>query len=70
VPYSAFSDIYDEDHFISSLEGYVKVVRELLEELMERYDFNISKIPNFRVQAWSPASYYLQEVYHVLSEKR
>ncbi|XP_059631861.1 O-fucosyltransferase 10 [Cornus florida] len=63
---SGFSDIYDEDHFITTIEGYVKVVRELPEGLMERYDFNISNIPNFRVQAWAPASYYSEEVYPVL----
>ncbi|KAL2467689.1 O-fucosyltransferase family protein [Forsythia ovata] len=67
---SEFADIYDEDHFISSLKDFVTVVRNLPEELMESYDFNITNIPNIRVQAWAPARYYLDEVYPVLQEKR
>ncbi|CAK9139856.1 unnamed protein product [Ilex paraguariensis] len=63
---SNFSDIYNEDHFITTLEGYMKVVRELPDELMERYDFNISNIPVFQVPAWAPTRYYLEEVYPVL----
>ena len=46
------------------------MVRELPKEMMELYDFNISNIPNFRVQAWATAKYYLEEVYPVLSEQR
>lgn len=64
--YSKFSDIYDEDRFISTLEGYVKVAKELPQDLMERYNYNISNIPNFRVQAWASASYYTEVVYAVL----
>ena len=64
--YSKFADIYDEDHFISTLEGYVKVVKELPQDLMERYDYNTSNIPNFRVQAWASVSYYTGVVYPVL----
>ncbi|GMP47064.1 hypothetical protein CsSME_00014992 [Camellia sinensis var. sinensis] len=67
---SQFSDIYDEGHFITTLEDYVKVSRMLPEELMEVYDFNISNIPNFRVQAWATAKYYLEEVYPVLTKQR
>ncbi|KAG8633076.1 hypothetical protein MANES_18G074400v8 [Manihot esculenta] len=66
---SEFRDIYDEDYFIATLEGHVKVVKELPDEVMERYDYNISSIPNIRVQAWAPANYYLGEVYPVLLEK-
>ena len=33
---------------------------------MQRYDYNISNIPNFHVQAWSTANYYLAEVLPVL----
>ncbi|KAI3803972.1 hypothetical protein L1987_32138 [Smallanthus sonchifolius] len=67
---SEFGDIYDEEHFISTLKKYVDVVRELPKELMEHYDFNISNIPNFRVPAWASASYYLEQVYPVLKEQR
>ncbi|XP_044474636.1 O-fucosyltransferase 10-like [Mangifera indica] len=66
---SEFGDIYDEDHFISSFDGYVKVVRELPDLLMEKYEYNISNIPNIRVQAWAPANYYIGEVYPVLKEQ-
>ncbi|OWM88450.1 hypothetical protein CDL15_Pgr003862 [Punica granatum] len=66
---SEFGDIYDEDHFISTLEANVKVVRMLPEELMERYNFSITNIPNLRVQAWATTNYYLREVYPILKEQ-
>lgn len=69
ICFSKFGDIYDEDHFIAALEGYVKVVKELPGALMQRYDYNISNIPNFHVQAWSPANYYLGEVLPVLQRE-
>ncbi|KZV28837.1 hypothetical protein F511_06271 [Dorcoceras hygrometricum] len=65
-----FADIYDEDHFISTLKGYVTVVRDLPKDLTDSYDFNISDIPNFRVYAWASARFYLDEVYPVLQENR
>ncbi|KAJ8551224.1 hypothetical protein K7X08_000594 [Anisodus acutangulus] len=64
-----FGDIYDEDHFISTLKDYVTVVKELPAELMERYS-NISNIRNLRVQSWAPPRYYLEEVYPVLLKRR
>ncbi|KAK1419257.1 hypothetical protein QVD17_28421 [Tagetes erecta] len=67
---SEFADIYDEEHFISVLKKHVHIVRELPEDLMERYDFNMSNVPNFRVPAWASASYYLEHVYPVLIEQR
>nr|GEV06720.1 O-fucosyltransferase 10-like [Tanacetum cinerariifolium] len=67
---SEFGDIYDEEHFIDTLEEYVDVVRELPKDVMEDYDFNISNIPNFRVPAWASATYYVEEVYPVLREHR
>ncbi|KAJ7959099.1 O-fucosyltransferase family protein [Quillaja saponaria] len=66
---SDFGDIYDEDHFIATLKGYVKVVKELPESLMGRYDYNISNITNFRVQPWASVKYYLGEVYPVLQRQ-
>ncbi|XVF64627.1 hypothetical protein PTKIN_Ptkin09bG0183300 [Pterospermum kingtungense] len=63
---SLFGDIYNEDHFIDNLKGYVNVVRELPEALMERYDHNISNIPNLRVPAWAPINYYLEVVHPIL----
>ncbi|KAM3238415.1 O-fucosyltransferase 10 isoform X2 [Capsicum annuum] len=67
---SKFGDIYDEDHFISTLKDYITVVKKLPAELMERYDSNISNIQNLRVQAWAPPRYYLEEVYPVLFKWR
>ena len=66
---SEFRDIYDEDHFIANLEGYVKVVKEVPEELMLKYENNITNVPSFRVQAWASVSYYLGEVYPVLQQQ-
>lgn len=67
--YSEFGDIYDEDHFITTLKGFVEVVQELPEVVMERYDYNITNIPNIRIEAWAPVSYYLEEVYPVLRKQ-
>ncbi|KAL3845560.1 hypothetical protein ACJIZ3_002963 [Penstemon smallii] len=65
-----FADIYDEDHFISSLKDYVLVVRDLPNELMESYNFSINNIPTIRVQAWASSRFYLDEIYPVLQETR
>ncbi|KAE8656311.1 putative naringenin-chalcone synthase [Hibiscus syriacus] len=66
---SQFGDIYDEDHFINNLKGYVNVVRELPEALMESYDRNLSNIPNFRVQAWASVNYYLGVLLPILRDQ-
>ncbi|KAK6939829.1 GDP-fucose protein O-fucosyltransferase [Dillenia turbinata] len=66
---SEFGDIYDVDHFITTLEGHVKVVQELPHVLMEKYNYNISNVPNFRVQALASSNYYLKEVYPILHEQ-
>ncbi|KFK32890.1 hypothetical protein AALP_AA6G300900 [Arabis alpina] len=65
---SSFGDIYDEDHFISSLEGYVKVVRDVPDEIMNRFNYNVTSIPTIRVQAWATVNYYIGEVNPVLKE--
>ncbi|XP_047959098.1 O-fucosyltransferase 10-like isoform X1 [Salvia hispanica] len=65
---SKFADIYDEDHFISSLKDYIMVVRNLPDELMESYNSSISAIPSIKVPAWAPARYYMNEVYPVLQD--
>lgn len=69
ISYSEFGDIYDEDHFISTLDGYVKVVKELPEALMERHNYNMTNITNIRVQAWAPVSYYLGVVSPILQKE-
>ncbi|KAL3736663.1 hypothetical protein ACJRO7_025581 [Eucalyptus globulus] len=66
---SEFGDIYDEDHFIATLNGYVKVIRRLPEEVMERYGHNITNMPNIRVPAWATAKYYRREVFPVMKEQ-
>lgn len=63
---SLFDDIYDEQHFINTLYGFVRVVRELPTTLMEQYDYNISNVPIVQVPAWSPIGYYLEEVFPIL----
>ncbi|KAK9110185.1 hypothetical protein Sjap_018245 [Stephania japonica] len=63
-----FGDIYDEDHFIETLKDYVTVVKELPTDLMERYNNNIGNVPNVKVRAWAPASFYLQDVHPILLE--
>ncbi|XP_010530190.1 PREDICTED: uncharacterized protein At1g04910-like [Tarenaya hassleriana] len=65
---STFGDIYDEDHFVRTLEGYVKVVRELPDEIMARCSYNFTSIPNLSVEAWASANHYMREVYPVLKD--
>eukprot|EP00249_Psilotum_nudum_P003058 c16374_g2_i1 orf=1-1251(-) len=65
---SSFGDIYDEDYFISTLMDDVRVVKQLPDYLMESISNNISNVFNFRVKAWSPASFYLQTVLPKLLE--
>ncbi|KAL6870856.1 hypothetical protein ACP4OV_014704 [Aristida adscensionis] len=65
---SKFGDIYDEEHFIETLRKYVRVVKELPEDVFVKFDHNISMIPNMRTKAFSPESYYLQNVLPKLLE--
>ncbi|XP_062181879.1 O-fucosyltransferase 9-like isoform X2 [Phragmites australis] len=67
---SKFGDIFDEDHFIETLRKYVRVVKELPEDVFLRFDRNISAIPNMRTKAFSSPSYYLQNVLPKLLELR
>ncbi|KMT20000.1 hypothetical protein BVRB_1g000230 [Beta vulgaris subsp. vulgaris] len=63
---SPFDAIYDEQHFVNTLNGFVRVARELPLILMEQYDNNISNVPIIQVPAWSSISYYLEEVFPIL----
>lgn len=38
------------------------VVRELPDDILQRFDNNISNIVNLRVKAWSSPAHYLQKV--------
>ncbi|KAG8499487.1 hypothetical protein CXB51_005946 [Gossypium anomalum] len=59
---SKFGDIFDEEFFIHALTNHVNVVRELPEDVLQRFDNNISNIVNLRVKGWSNAAHYLQKV--------
>ncbi|KAK8623990.1 hypothetical protein V6N13_065349 [Hibiscus sabdariffa] len=59
---SKFGDIFDEEYFIHALRNHVSVVRELPEDVLQRFDNNISNIVNLRVKGWSSAAHYLQKV--------
>ncbi|XP_040944316.1 O-fucosyltransferase 9 isoform X2 [Gossypium hirsutum] len=59
---SKFGDIFDEEFFVHALRNHVNVVRELPEDVLQRFDNNISNIVNLRVKGWSSAAHYLQKV--------
>ncbi|GJT28931.1 O-fucosyltransferase 9 isoform X1 [Tanacetum coccineum] len=65
---SKFGDIFDEEFFIYALRSHVNVIRELPEDVLERFDNNISNIVNLRVKGWSSPNYYLQKVLPKLVE--
>ncbi|CAK9225835.1 unnamed protein product [Sphagnum troendelagicum] len=64
---SVFGDIFDEDHFISSLAHQVRILRELPKEVMVRFE-NISTIPRVKVRAWSLPRFYLETALPVLKQ--
>lgn len=59
---SKFGEIFDEEFFIHVLRNNVRIIKELPEDILERFDHNISNIVNLRVKAWSSPKYYLQRV--------
>ncbi|KAK1427184.1 hypothetical protein QVD17_15867 [Tagetes erecta] len=65
---SKFGDIFDEEFFIYALRNHVNVVRSLPQDILERFDNNISNIVNLRVKGWSSPTYYLQKVLPKLME--
>ncbi|TKY49950.1 GDP-fucose protein O-fucosyltransferase [Spatholobus suberectus] len=65
---SNFGDIFDENFFIQSLGNRVHVVRELPDDILQRFDNNISNIVNLRVKGWSSSAHYLQKVLPKLLE--
>ncbi|KAJ4701103.1 O-fucosyltransferase [Melia azedarach] len=67
---SKFGDIFDEDFFIHALRNNVNVVKELPEDILQQFDYNISSIVNLRVKAWSSPTYYLQKVLPKLQQMR
>ncbi|KAK6940335.1 GDP-fucose protein O-fucosyltransferase [Dillenia turbinata] len=65
---SKFGDIFDEEYFIHALRSSVNVVSELPEDVLQKFDNNISNIVNLRVKAWSSTTYYLEKVLPKLLE--
>ncbi|KAL6642329.1 hypothetical protein ACP70R_020510 [Stipagrostis hirtigluma subsp. patula] len=65
---SKFGDIFDEDHFIETLREHVRVVKMLPEDVLLRFNHNISSIPNMRTKAYSCPNYYVQKVLPKLRE--
>ncbi|GER39184.1 O-fucosyltransferase family protein [Striga asiatica] len=67
---SKFGDIYDEDFFIKTLENDVRIVRTIPGHIMERFDYNMSNVHNFRIKAWSSIKYYTDTVLPKLLEEK
>ncbi|KAG6412986.1 hypothetical protein SASPL_125682 [Salvia splendens] len=68
--HSKFSDIYDEELFIKTLETDVRIVKTITGNIMERFDYNLSNVYNFRIQAWSSINYYKDTVLPKLLEEK
>ncbi|CAL9099897.1 unnamed protein product [Musa textilis] len=65
---SKFKDIFDEEYFKETLKNHVRVVKELPQDMLQRFDNNISNILNMRTKALSSKAYYLQKVLPKLLE--
>lgn len=66
---SKFSEIYDEEYFIKTLENDVRIVNKIPEYIMERFDHNMTNVYNFRIKAWSSIQYYRDTVLPRLLEE-
>ncbi|KAG6579249.1 Protein ESMERALDA 1, partial [Cucurbita argyrosperma subsp. sororia] len=66
---SKFSEIYDEEYFIKTLENDVRIVNKIPEYIMERFDHNMTNVYNFRIKAWSSIQYYKDMVLPRLLEE-
>lgn len=67
---SKFGDIYNEEFFIKTLENDVRVVQTVPGYIMERFDYNLTNVYNFRIKAWSSIKYYSDTVLPKLLEER
>ncbi|KAL6505809.1 Protein ESMERALDA 1 [Orobanche hederae] len=67
---SKFGDIYDEEFFIKTLENDVRIVGTIPGYIMERFDYNMSNVHNFRIKAWSSIKYYSDTVLPKLLEEK
>lgn len=66
--FSKWRGIFDEDHFIETLREHIRVVKELPEVVLLRFNRNISSIPNMRTKAYSSPNHYKQKVLPKLLE--
>lgn len=67
---SKFGDIYDEEFFVKALENDVRIVETVPGYIMERFDYNMSNVYNFRIKAWSSINYYRDSVLPKLLEEK
>ncbi|KAL2558944.1 O-fucosyltransferase family protein [Forsythia ovata] len=67
---SKFGDIYDEEFFVKALENDVRIVDTVPGYIMERFDYNMSNVYNFRIKAWSSINYYRDSVLPKLLEEK
>ncbi|KAI3737138.1 hypothetical protein L2E82_27133 [Cichorium intybus] len=66
---SKFSDIYDEELFVKTLENGVRIVDTVLGYLMERFGHNLTNVFNFKTKGWAPVQYYMDTVLPRLLEE-
>lgn len=57
---SEFQDIFDVDHFITSLRDEVRILKELPPRLKKRVE--LGRVPSMPPISWSDISYYLYQV--------
>lgn len=67
---SKLKDIYDESFFISTLANDVRVVDKIPGYLMERFDQNMTNVPNFKVNAWASIDFYKDVILPRLLEEK
>ncbi|XP_024358507.1 O-fucosyltransferase 9 [Physcomitrium patens] len=65
---SNFGEIFDEAHFIESLSKEVRILRDLPQELLDKFD-NGNTIFKLKVKAWSLPRFYLEEALPELLER-
>ncbi|XP_051148329.1 protein ESMERALDA 1-like [Andrographis paniculata] len=67
---SQFDEIYDEQFFMESLERNVRIVKYPPDYIMERFDYNLSNVFNFKIKAWASIRYYRDTVLPKLLEEK
>lgn len=61
--FSEFQDIFDIEHFITSLRDEVRILRELPPRIKRRVE--LGKFHSMPPISWSDISYYHKQVRHV-----